>query len=117
MSAYWQLLSLGGPPSEVAAPPIVAYGMPAQVTAKPMPIDLATALRLADANNPAIAIAQARYREALALQDQADLLKIPTLSAGTTYLRHDGNTQNQRAEIFTISRSSLFAGGIASLRV
>src|SRR5437660_1554684 len=38
------------------------------------PIDLPTALQLADGQNPEIALARERIREALALQDRADAL-------------------------------------------
>jgi outer membrane protein TolC len=84
---------------------------------QPMPIDLPTALRLADANNPTIRIAEARVREAQARLDQAGVLWLPNLTLGTTYLRHDGQIQNARAEVFTVSRSSLFAGGGPQLRL
>jgi outer membrane protein TolC len=106
------------PSLRAADPPPQAYGLStSSETAKTLPIDLATTLRLADANNPLIAIAQARYREALARQDQAELLFLPTLATGATYFRLDGNTQNQAGLVFTVSRSNLFAGGLASLRV
>src|SRR5690242_18722150 len=55
-----------------------------------LPIDLPTALRIANASSPAIALAQARVREALARVDQAYALRLPTLSAGGIYTRHDG---------------------------
>lgn len=82
-----------------------------------LPIDLPTVLRLANAASPAVALAQVRVREALARVDQADAIRLPTLSAGAIYSRHDGIDQNRRAELFIISRQSLFAGGGASLRV
>jgi outer membrane protein TolC len=82
-----------------------------------LPIDLPTALRLIDANNPIVALAQARVREAQARLVQAQLLWLPNLLAGATYLRHDGQIQNSRGEVFTISRQSLFAGGGAQLRL
>ena len=85
--------------------------------ANTLPIDLPTALRLANASNPTIAIAEVRVREALARVDQADALKLPNLSVGGIYNRHDGLDQNRKAELFRISRGSAFAGGGASLRV
>lgn len=83
----------------------------------PMPIDLVTALRLVNASNPMVAAAQARYREALARVDQAQVLLLPDLSFGASYYRHDGQTQNQRGEVFTVSRSNLFLGAGPQLRV
>src|SRR5258708_2285087 len=47
------------------------------------PIDLTTALRLAEAENPLIAEARQRVGEALALQLRANVLMLPTLNAGT----------------------------------
>ncbi|MCE9531531.1 MAG: TolC family protein [Planctomycetes bacterium] len=82
-----------------------------------LPIDLATALRLANAQNPTIALARSRVAEAMARQDQAEVLWLPNLSAGSTYIRHDGNTQNQLGLVFVTSRSSVFAGGGSQLRV
>jgi outer membrane protein TolC len=81
-----------------------------------MPIDLPTALRLAESSNPLIAVARARVAQALARLDQASVLWLPNLLAGTTYYRHDGQTQNQRGEVFGVSRSNLFAGGGPSIR-
>lgn len=74
----------------------------------PMPIDLPTALRLADENSPTIAIARARIDEAYARQRQADVMWLPSLQTGVTYYRLDGRTQNQRGDLFSVSRSNLF---------
>src|SRR5205823_346048 len=85
--------------------------------ANTLPIDLPTALRLANAGSPTIAIAQVRVREALARVDQADALKLPTLSGGGIYTRHDGITQRQDGTLLTVSRQSFFAGGGVALLV
>lgn len=82
-----------------------------------LPIDLPTALRIANASSPTIALAQARVREALARVDQADALWLPNLSAGGIYLRHDGIDQNRGGDLLTVTRSSLFEGGGAALRL
>ena len=82
-----------------------------------LPIDLPTSLRLANASNPTIATARVQVREALARVDQADALWLPTLSAGGIYYRHDGLDQNRRADLFRVSRSNLFGGAGASLRL
>lgn len=81
-----------------------------------MPIDLPTTLRLVSASNPTIAMARARVAEAYQRLEQANVLWLPNLTVGTTYTRHDGQTQNQRGEVFTVSRSSLFGGGGAVAR-
>ena len=80
-----------------------------------MPIDLATALRLARAANPTINLARERVQEAYARLDQANVLWLPTLRAGPAYLRHDGQIQNSAGVVFGTSKSSLFAGGGAEM--
>ncbi len=74
-------------------------------------IDLPTALRLVNASNPTIALARERVREAYARQQQADVLWLPNLDAGPTYLRHDGLIQNTHGDVFPVSKSSFFMGG------
>jgi len=93
-------------------PPLVR---PAYAQLETLPIDLTTVIRLVDANNPGIAFAQARVREAEARLEQAEVLWLPNLSVGTSYLRFDGQTQNQRGEVFSKSRANLFTSGGASL--
>jgi outer membrane protein TolC len=103
-------------------PPVVLKLPPPRKEEQPkrqdtFPIDLPTALRLANASSPVIAIAQTRVREAYARLEQAEALRLPTISGGGIYLRHDGIDQNRKAELFKISRGSLFTGGGASLRL
>ncbi len=81
------------------------------------PIDLPTTLRLVRSNSPAIGVSRARVLEALARQDQAEALWLPNLSAGLIYFRLDGQTQNQRGDVFGVSRSNAFAGGGPQLRL
>lgn len=81
------------------------------------PIDLPTALRLANASNPTIAIARERVQQAYFRQRQAEALWLPNLQAGGAYTRHDGLTQNQRGDVFRSNRWSFFDGGGALLKV
>lgn len=81
------------------------------------PIDLETALRLANSQNPTIGRAMAQVRRAQAQQDQAEVLWLPNLTGGATYIRHDGQTQNQAGNVFGVSRSSVFSGGGTQLRI
>ncbi len=81
------------------------------------PIDLATAIQLADANSPLIRIAQARMGAAQARKDLAELLFVPTLKFGPGYFRHDGVDQNRRGDVFQVSRSNSFALGGPSLNI
>ena len=103
------------PPVKAEPPPKDAKSDP--LPANILPIDLPTALRLANAGSPTIAIAQVRVREALARVDQAVALRLPTLSGGGIYTRHDGLTQRQDGSLLTVSRQSYFAGGGVALRV
>lgn len=81
------------------------------------PIDLPTALRLADAQNPQIQFARERIRAAEAELERAQVLWLPNLSAGSQWTRHDGQIQDTRGIVFTVSRSALFVGGGAVARV
>jgi outer membrane protein TolC len=96
-----------------AAKPPVSPGATANPVpaAEPQPLDLPTALRLADAQNPEIALARERIREALAVQDRAEFLWLPTFEIGPTWQRHDGQIQRVEGPVITVSRSSLFVGG------
>jgi outer membrane protein TolC len=84
---------------------------PAYAQLETLPIDLPTVIRLVDEKSPAIGVAQARVREAQARLASANVQWLPNLSVGAAYLRFDGQTQNQRGEIFGVSRANLFAGG------
>jgi outer membrane protein TolC len=74
-------------------------------------IDLDTALRLAERDNPGIAIGRQAIQEALAKQLQAQVLGLPTLRAGLNYHLHDGVLQTSSGEIRHIDETSLYFGG------
>src|SRR5207244_2716899 len=59
-----------------------------------MPIDLPTALRLANASNPTIAVAREAVQAAYARLQQARVVWLPNLEGGPAYLHHDGRIQN-----------------------
>ena len=106
------------PPTAVPAPP------PSFTTddifypgTEVMGIDLPTALRIADAGNPTIALARARVDEAYGRVQQAQLLWLPDLQAGTAYFRHDGEIQNSTGVVFQTSKSNASAIGGALLQV
>ncbi len=75
------------------------------------PIDLSTALRLAEAENPTIAAARARIIEALALQTAARALLLPSINPGTNYHLHTGNLQRSSGTILNLTEQSLYVGG------
>ncbi len=74
------------------------------------PIDLPSALRLADAQNTQIALARERILEAEAQLDQARVLLLPNLDAGASYNHHDGRIQETSGNVVEASRSAGYAG-------
>jgi outer membrane protein TolC len=74
------------------------------------PIDLATALRLADVANPTIAAARTMILEALALQLSARTLLVPSLNSGVSYHGHDGLLQRSSGKIISVSEQALYIG-------
>jgi outer membrane protein TolC len=78
-------------------------------------IDLATALRLADAENWQIAIAREQVNLALARVDAANALWLPSVRGGVNYNRHDGAIQDVRGIEFNTTRSALYAGAGAGI--
>ena len=73
-------------------------------------LDLATALQLVGGQNPQVAFAYQRIVEATADRDAAEALWLPSIRAGVSYHRHEGNLQASNGAIADISRSSLQAG-------
>jgi outer membrane protein TolC len=79
------------------------------------PIDLATTLRLAGANNLQIAVASERVRQAQARLEGAKVLWLPSLNLGVGYNRHEGQIQDTRGDVIDVRRSSAFVGGGAKV--
>lgn len=79
------------------------------------PIDLANALRLAGARDIEIQIARQRAAEALGELQLARSLWLPSVFYGPQWMRHDGQAQIVEGPVQTISKSSLFVGGMAAL--
>jgi outer membrane protein TolC len=95
-------------PEQVPAPP----AMPPNEEPQPasMPIDLPTALRLADADNLQVAMAREQIRQALARVAAAKVLWLPSIRTGVNYNRHDGSIQAVQGNQFNTSRSAVYAG-------
>jgi outer membrane protein TolC len=93
-----------GPMKEIMTPAIP----PAVVD---YPIDLTTALRLAEAENPLIAEARQRIAEALAIQLGARSLLLPSLNIGTNFRDHTGDLQRPSGRILDLDLKSLYFGG------
>lgn len=77
---------------------------------KAFPIDLATALRLADAQNLRIAFAREQIEEAAARYQSARALWLPSLRAGVGWNHHEGTLQETGGAVLDVSRSSLITG-------
>ncbi len=77
---------------------------------KPLPINLPTALRLANAQAIDIAMASQRIRLAAAQLEQARILWLPTIYLGIEYFRHDGQIQSTEGNILGTSKSSFLVG-------
>jgi outer membrane protein TolC len=74
------------------------------------PLDLATALVRAGADNPTIAIAEEAIRARLAERMQARALLFPTLDAGTNLRLHRGNLLSGGGVIIDVNTQSLYWG-------
>jgi outer membrane protein TolC len=112
--------SVNGPPlnsNPLADPDNPQVPAPAAVPAPSgeYPIDLATALRLADNQNPTIARARTYILEALAQQLTAQTLLVPSLNGGVSYHGHDGNLQRSSGKILNVSLQSLYVGAGAGV--
>jgi outer membrane protein TolC len=78
---------------------------------RPLPINLATALRLANARPVIIAAAQASVQVAAANWQRARVLWLPNFNVGAGYYRHDGATQGQSGNFYINSKDDFLAGG------
>jgi outer membrane protein TolC len=83
----------------------------AKTDEQPFPINLPTALALAQAKPLEIALAGQRLQQALAQEQKARTLWLPTILAGIDYTRHDGQLQDVAGNVFGTSKQSFMAGG------
>ncbi len=77
---------------------------------RPFPINLPTALQLANGRAIDIALAGERLRAAGAELDRANVLWLPTIYTGVAYFRHDGQQQTPQGDLIGSSRSSVTLG-------
>lgn len=86
--------------------------VPAKIAVEPgaFPIDLPTALRLADANNLQVAVAREQVNQALAQVDKAKALWLPSVQSGANYDRHEGAIQRVEGVQILDSRGAYYAG-------
>lgn len=96
-----------------ASSPAVAAAMPEPPTpagAKPLPINLAAALKLGNVAALDIAFAVQQERLAAARLGASRALWLPNLYLGTDYFRHDGQIQDVAGNVFGTSKSSFLYG-------
>jgi outer membrane protein TolC len=84
---------------------------------RPLPINLATALRLAGARPLIIAAAESSVQLAEAELAKARVLWLPSFNVGTGYYRHDGGTEGQSGNFYINSKDAFFAGAGLTARV
>jgi outer membrane protein TolC len=98
----------GFPCSGRCDPPAAAEAKAIQV------IDLASALKLAGVENPAILLARERVVEALAWRQLAAAQFLPSLNAGLNYDAHTGPVQQANGNILSVNRDALYVGAGAN---
>jgi outer membrane protein TolC len=95
---------------------VVAASHPVPVTlAESLPPDslqlnLPTALSLVGGQHPAVGYAQWRVQQAYAQLDRARVLWLPSIQAGFSFDRHDGNYQASDGSIVDVNRNSFQYG-------
>jgi outer membrane protein TolC len=111
--------AVGARPIDVSHGPILLNGKPPgwippaqlEATDRPLPINLATALRLAGARPLVISAAQTSVEAAAAELDRARSLWLPSAYVGAGYYRHDGATQGQSGNFYINTKDQFLAGG------
>jgi len=93
---------------ETLRPPVTSEVVAFESTV--IDLDLTGALAIAAGQNPRIAFAAARYREAYARLESAQTLWLPSIRAGMSFNHHDGALQASGGQVLDASRSSLQAG-------
>ncbi len=93
-----------------AAALVLAAPFLSVTSAAPQPIDLATTLRLAGADNLSVKIAQEKLAEARAEADVARERLFPWVSVGTTFRQHENNIQTVEGRIIDADKRSFSAG-------
>src|SRR5438034_3230486 len=81
------------------------------------PIDLPTALRLANAQNLDIQIARERIKEAKANHESAVELFLPWISPGAAYRRHENRIQAVDGAMLDVDKQSYTVGGTLTAQV
>ncbi len=102
----------GSPPrrdgeATVVPPPATP---PTILAREAQPIDLGTALQLANVQNPEFNVARTRILEAAAMRQLAAAYFLPSINPGLDYDSHTGNLQQSSGNILSVNRSSFYVG-------
>jgi outer membrane protein TolC len=108
---------LQGPVTFASGIPNVLPPVQTQPNDRPLPINLATALKLSNARPLVIAVAQARVQLAAAYAEKANVLWLPSAVGGANYIRHDGGNQATNGDFLNTNSNFFIAGGSAELRL
>ncbi|HZU39240.1 MAG TPA: TolC family protein, partial [Gemmataceae bacterium] len=99
------------PLQTTTASPMPAAGVPALPPGfKALPINLPTALQLANARPIDVAVATQRIRQAAAQLEQAQVLWLPTIDVGIDYYHHDGRIQDTAGTVSDNSHGGFMVG-------
>ena len=99
------------PSSAVAPPPATP---PSILAIEAQPIDLTTALQLANVQNPEFNVARTRILEAAAMRQLAAAYFLPSINPGLNYDSHTGNLQQSSGNILSVNRSAFYVGAGAN---
>lgn len=101
------------PESAQTAEPQTADATPPEPVVEDSPtssLSLSAILQLTESQNPNIALAQERIREAYARVDRADSLWLPSIRAGINANHHEGRIQDVAGHVINTNRSSIYGG-------
>ena len=93
---------------DTIVPPVAPQ--PAILAMETRPIDLGSALRLANVQNPDLMLARQRVVESQALRQLAAAQFLPTINLGTNYDNHTGVLQQSNGNILSVNRSAVYVG-------
>ncbi len=99
------------PVNDIVPPPPTP---PPIIGAEVRPIDLSSALRLANVQNPEINVARQRIMEAAALRQLAAAYFLPSINPGMNYDTHGGVLQQSNGNMLSVNRSAVYVGAGAN---
>jgi len=107
---FWALVIVALASGGAAAQPIAMAPAKPEANERTFPINLATALQLANARPIDVQVAERMVTIAARQLDRAKMLWIPNLVVGANFFRHEGGQQNFAGEILRSDRGSAMVG-------